>query len=168
MIDCLKSRFEANPHRHPNLTWADIESKLTPDVLRTLELLETTGGEPDVVLLVGQPNFVDCSLQSPKGRRSLCYDDDALESRKEAKPKGSALGLAQKWQVELLTESDYLELQTLEDFDTTTSSWLVTPSDIRMKGGAIFGDKRFGRSFIYHNGAESYYAARGFRVKLPL
>jgi hypothetical protein len=158
-------------NRHKGLAWAEVEAKLEADTekLASLQEMERTGGEPDVV---GQDKktceyiFYDCSAESPKGRRSLCYDREALESRKEAKPKDSATNMAAAMGVELLTEEQYRELQKLGEFDTKTSSWVKTPSEIRKLGGALFCDRRFNTVFVYHNGAESYYAARGFRGSL--
>ncbi|MEJ7624775.1 MAG: DUF4256 domain-containing protein [Pyrinomonadaceae bacterium] len=167
----LKARFEENEHRHKGLEWAKVQARLEPEAekLWALGEMERTGGEPDVVEFdkkTGEYRFVDCSAESPKGRRSFCYDVAALESRKEHKPKHSATGMAAEMGIELLTEEEYQELQKLGDFDTKTSSWLRTPPEIRELGGAIFGDYRFGRVFIYHNGAESYYGARAFRGSL--
>jgi hypothetical protein len=173
LLKLLKSRFEKNMNRHPGLGWANIQSRLeaNPDKLWSLEEMELTGGEPDVVAYdqnTGEYIFYDCSIESPKGRRSLCYDHQALESRKEHRPKNSALNMAAEMGVEMLSEEQYRTLQTLGAFDTKTSSWIVTPPDIRQLGGAIFGDWRYGNVFIYHNGAESYYAARGFRGSLRI
>lgn len=164
----LKERFEANPKRHPGVSWAEVLKRLekAPAKLRTLEAMEATGGEPDVVGgadASGALTFVDCAKESPKGRRSLCYDRAALDARKQHKPKSSALDTARELGVEVLDEQAYRALQRFGPFDTATSSWLATPGDVREQGGAIFGDHRFGRTFVYHNGAESYYAARGFR-----
>ncbi|MBX7055507.1 MAG: DUF4256 domain-containing protein [Pyrinomonadaceae bacterium] len=171
LLTVLKARFEANMHRHEGIDWAAVQERLqsNEEKLGTLGEMERTGGEPDVIgrdAATGEFIFVDCSDESPKGRRSLCYDPEALESRKEHKPVNSAVGMAAEMGVELLTEEDFWHLQQLGHFDTKTSSWLKTPSDIRRLGGAIFGDYRFGRVFTYHNGAESYYGARGFRGKL--
>lgn len=171
LLGILKTRFEKNMQRHKGLTWADVQAKLEANTkkLWTLNEMESTGGEPDVVgydKRTGEYIFYDCSAESPKGRRSLCYDDEALEARKEHKPAGSAVDMASSIGIELLTEEQYRELQTLGNFDTKTSSWLKTPADIRKLGGAIFGDYRYGNVFIYHNGAESYYAARAFRGSL--
>lgn len=157
--------------RHEGLEWAKVSAKLASndEKLSILSEMERTGGEPDVVGFdkkTGEYIFYDCSEESPKGRRSLCYDREALDSRKEHKPKHSAVGMAKEMGVELLTEEEYWEMQQLGHFDTKTSSWLKTPSDIRKLGGAIFADYRFGRVFVYHNGAESYYAARAFRGSL--
>jgi hypothetical protein len=173
LVDTLKARFEKHKHRHEGLDWADVESRLKakPGKLRSLAEMERTGGEPDVVALdrkTGEYLFVDCSAQSPKNRRSVCYDREALNSRKEHKPKSSAIDMAAEMGIELLTEEQYRKLQELGEFDTTTSSWVLTPADVRKLGGALFCDRRFGRVFVYHNGAESYYAARGFRGVLPV
>ena len=171
LLETLKARFEKNMNRHPGLAWAKVESRLgaSPGKLRSLEQMEATGGEPDVVgrdEKSGGYIFVDCSPQSPQGRYSLCYDAAALESRKKFKPRDSAMNVAESMGVELLTEEQYLELQQLGEFDTKSSSWLKTPAEIRKLGGALFGDRRFGRTFIYHNGAESDYDGRGFRTRL--
>src|SRR5690606_13763998 len=160
-----------NMKRHQTLEWSEIQAKLeaNPEKLWSLDEMEETGGEPDVVAYdkkTGEYIFFDCSAESPKGRRSVCYDHEALESRKEHKPKNSAKGMAAEMGIELLTEEQYLELHQLGTFDTKTSSWLETPGDVRRLGGAIFGDWRFGRVFFYHNGAESYYGARCFRGSL--
>ena len=167
LLTTLKERFEENGARHKGLKWDDVRARLEADSkkLWALSEMERTGGEPDVVKLGKDICFVDCSAESPKGRRSVCYDRAALESRKEHKPKNSAADMAAEMGIELLTEDEYRELQKLGEFDTKTSSWLETPAEIRNLGGAIFGDRRFGRVFTYHNGAESYYAARGFRGK---
>ena len=167
----LKKRFEENMDRHKGLAWAKVQAKLEADAkkLWSLSEMERTGGEPDVVGFdkkTGEFIFYDCSSESPKGRRSLCYDGDALEARKEHKPKNSAVDMAAAIGVELLTEEEYLEMQRLGEFDTTTSSWVKTPPEVRKLGGAIFCDRRYGTVFLYHNGAESYYAARGFRGSL--
>lgn len=171
ILKVLQARFGKNMNRHQGLEWARLQAKLeaNPEKLWSLGEMERTGGEPDVVghdKKTGEYIFFDCSPESPKDRRSLCYDREALNSRKEAKPKNSAMDLAAAMGVELLTEEQYAELQKLGNFDTKTSSWLKTPADVRKLGGAIFGDRRFGRVFIYHNGAESYYAARAFRGSL--
>ena len=167
----LEARFEENMNRHKGLDWAKVQAKLEANTEKLWSLceMERTGGEPDVVGLdkkAGEYIFFDCSAESPKGRRSLCYDRQALESRKEHKPKNSAIDMAAAMGIELLTEEEYRELQKLGNFDTKTSSWITTPSEIRKLGGAIFADYRFGRVFVYHNGAESYYAARAFRGSL--
>lgn len=171
LLSVLRARFEKNTHRHKGLEWVKVQAKLeaSPDKLWSLDQMEKTGGEPDVVGFDKKADeyiFYDCSAESPKGRRSICYDHEALESRKEHKPNDSAMGMAEDMGIDILTEAEYRELQKLGKFDTKTSSWLETPSDIRKLGGAIFGDWRYGHVFIYHNGAESYYAARGFRGSL--
>ncbi|MAT42006.1 MAG: hypothetical protein CL609_06665 [Anaerolineaceae bacterium] len=169
LLSSLKNRFEKNMNRHQNLKWDDVQAKLeaNPQKLVSLYEMERTGGEPDVVGLdKDKIVFFDCSAESPDGRRSLCYDREALEKRKSAKPKNTAVDLANEMGIDLLTEEEYHSLQNLGAFDQKTSSWLKTPDDVRKLGGAIFGDRRFGRIFIYHNGAESYYAARGFRGSL--
>jgi hypothetical protein len=167
----LKARFEKNMNRHKGLEWPKVQAKLEAnnEKLWSLHEMERTGGEPDVVghdNKAGEYIFYDCSAESPKGRRSLCYDREALESRKEHKPENNAIDLATAIGIELLTEEQYRELQKLGDFDTKTSSWVKTPSNIRKLGGALFCDRRYGNVFVYHNGAESYYAARGFRGSL--
>jgi Protein of unknown function (DUF4256) len=171
LLEVLRARFEKNMNRHKGLEWTKVRAKLeaNPEKLWSLGEMETTGGEPDVVghdKKTGDYIFYDCSAESPKDRRSLCYDREALDSRKENKPKNSAVDMAAAMGIELLTEEDYRALQNLGKFDTKTSSWLKTPSEIRKLGGAIFGDYRYGHVFVYHNGAESYYAARGFRGSL--
>ncbi len=168
ILNILQERFHKNMQRHAGLDWAKIQAKLeaNPAKLWSLDQMESTDGEPDVIGLDKETNeyiFVDCAPESPKARRSFCYDNEALASRKENKPKNSAVGLATEMGVEILTEQQYHDLQKLGKFDTKTSSWLKAPSEIRKLGGAIFGDFRFGRVFIYHNGAESYYGSRGFR-----
>jgi len=168
LLGALKARFEKNMNRHEGLDWAKVKAKLeaNPDKLWSLSEMERTGGEPDVVGLdkkTGEYIFFDCSPESPKDRRSLCYDREALDSRKEAKPKNNVIDVATAMGIELLTEEQYRELQKLGEFDAKTSSWMKTPADMRKLGGALFGDRRFGRVFMYHNGAESYYAGRGFR-----
>jgi hypothetical protein len=171
LLSELKGRFEKNMDRHKGLLWAEVQAKLEANTekLWSLHEMEKTGGEPDVVGQddkTGEYIFYDCSTESPKVRRSLCYDREALESRKEHKPKDNAVDMAAAMGIELLTEEQYRELQKLENFDTKTSSWVKTPPDIRKLGGAIFCDRRYNRVFVYHNGAESYYAARGFRGSL--
>jgi hypothetical protein len=171
LFGTLRARFEKNVSRHKGLEWAEVQAKLEANTekLWALNEMERTGGEPDVVRhdkKTGEYIFYDCSEQSPKGRRSLCYDREALESRKENRPADNAVGMAAAIGIELLTEEQYRELQKLVNFDTTTSSWVKTPSDIRKLGGALFCDRRFNTVFVYHNGAESYYAARGFRGSL--
>lgn len=173
ILQTLQNRFEKNLHRHNDLKWTEIRQKLEahPKKLESLQKMEETGGEPDVVGFdknSGEYIFFDCSPESPKERRSFCYDKEALDKRKENKPKNNALDIAASMGIELLTEEDYHYLQTLGDFDNKTSSWLKTPENIRKLGGAIFGDFRYGTVFIYHNGADSYYAARGFRGKLSV
>ena len=173
LLETLRNRFASYPERHKGISWSDVEARLTASSERlwTLSEMERTGGEPDVIGYDGESGecvFVDCSKQSPKGRRSVCYDPEALASRKKHKPDNSAVALASDLGITLLTEDEYHALQELGEFDTTTSSWLLTPRDVRERGGAIFGDFRFGRVFVYHNGAESYYAARGFRGKLKV
>ena len=168
LLTTLKARFEKNMNRHQGLEWANVRARLAanPEKLCSLHEMESTGGEPDVVghdKKTGEYVFYDCSPESPKGRASLCYDREALDSRKEHKPKSSAMDMAAAMGAELLTEAQYQELQKLGAFDTKSSSWLKTPDEIRKLGGAIFGDRRFGRVFVYHNGAESYYSGRGFR-----
>ena len=167
----LKARFEQNPRRHEGIAWADVEARIADntDALKALHAMEASGGEPDVISRnrkTGQVTFYDCSAQSPSGRRSLCYDRAALDSRKEHKPKSSAVETAAAMGIELLTEEEYRALQQLGEFDTKTSSWISTPSDVRSLGGALFCDRRYDKVFVYHNGAESYYAARGFRGSL--
>ena len=173
LLNTLKARFEKNMNRHMGLEWAKVQAKLEAKTgkLWSLNEMEETGGEPDVVGFdkkTGEYIFYDCSAESPKGWRSLCYDHQALESRKEHKPKDSAVEMATDMGIELLTEEQYRELQKLGNFDTKTSSWIITPADIIKLGGAIFGDYRYGKVFVYHNGAESYYAARGFRGSLKV
>jgi hypothetical protein len=168
LLGALKARFEKNTNRHKGLEWAQVQSKLEANAenLWSLNEMERTGGEPDVVghdHKTGEYMFYDCSAESPKGRRSLCYDREALESRKENKPEGNAVDMAAAMGIELLTEAQYRELQKLGNFDTKTSSWVRTPSNIRKLGGALFCDRRYDTVFVYHNGAESYYAARAFR-----
>jgi len=171
LLKVLKARFEKNVNRHKGLEWVEVQAKLeaNPGKLWSLDDMETTGGEPDVVgydKKTAEYIFYDCSAESPKGRRSICYDHEALESRKEHKPANSAIQMAADMGIELLTEEQYRELQKLGSFDTKTSSWVKTPADIRKLGGAIFCDRRYNTVFLYHNGAESYYAARGFRGSL--
>lgn len=171
LLKLLKARFEKNSARHKGIDWSKVQAKLeaAPDKLWSLSVMEETGGEPDVVgqdKKSGEFIFFDCSEESPKGRRSLCYDRQALESRKEHKPADSAVDMANAMGVELLTEEQYRELQKLGEFDMKTSSWIKTPANIRKLGGAVFCDRRYDTVFWYHNGAESYYAARGFRGAL--
>lgn len=166
LMQILEARFQQNMQRHEGVKWATVQAKLEGNqaALKTLQAMEDSGGEPDVISAdKKQVTFCDCSAESPSGRRSLCYDKEALDSRKENKPAGSAAQMAAKMGVELLTEEQYRELQKLGEFDLKTSSWIQTPPDIRKLGGSLFCDRRFGRVFTYHNGAQSYYAARGFR-----
>jgi len=171
LLRILKTRFEKNINRHEGIEWAKVQAKLeaNPEKQWSLNEMERTGGEPDVVGYdnkTGETIFYDCSAESPKGRRNVCYDREALESRKEFKPKDTAMDMAAAMGIEILTEEQYRELQKLVNFDTKTSSWLKTPSEIRKLGGAIFADRRYDHVFVYHNGADSYYGARGFRGSL--
>lgn len=171
LLATLEARFGKNEQRHRGIEWDEVREKLerAPAKLRTLHEMEESGGEPDVIGRDPKTKeilFVDCSLQSPGGRRSVCYDDEALEARKKNKPRASAVGLARAMGAPLLTEEEYRRLQELGEFDTTTSSWVDTPPGIRKEGGAMFGDRRYGTVWFYHNGADSYYAARGFRCIL--
>lgn len=171
LLNTLKVRFEKNMNRHTGLEWAEVQARLLDNAekLWSLNAMEETGGEPDVVGLdneTGEYIFYDCSVESPKGRRSVCYDREALESRKKHKPENSALDMATEMGIELLTEEQYRELQKLDHFDMKTSSWVQTPEAIRKLGGAIFCDRRYDTVFMYHNGADSYYGARGFRGSL--
>ena len=171
LLEALQARFETNMHRHKGVAWTKVLARLEGDTakLQSINEMERTGGEPDVVghdKRTGEYTFCDCSPESPKGRRSLCYDREALDSRKEHKPQGNAVDVAAAMGVELLTEEQYRALQELEPFDTTTSSWIKTPAKIRSLGGALFCDRRYDTVFVYHNGAQSYYAARGFRGTL--
>lgn len=171
LLGALKTRFEKNLNRHQNLEWAKVQTKLeaVPEKLWSLGEMERTGGEPDVVDFdkeTGEYIFYDCSSESPKGRRSICFDRAAQESRKEPKPENNAADMAAAMGIEILTEGQYRELQKLGNFDTKTSSWVKTPADIRNLGGALFCDRRYGKVFVYHNGAESYYGARAFRGEL--
>lgn len=173
LLSELKARFEKNIQRHKGINWTEVQAKLesNSEKLWSLNEMEISGGEPDVVGFdrkTGEYVFYDCSPESPKGRRSVCYDGEALEARKEHKPKHSAIEMASVMCTEILTEKQYRELQELGDFDTKTSSWVQTPTDIRKLGGAIFCDRRYDKVFLYHNGAESYYAARGFRCLLKV
>jgi len=168
LLRALKVRFESHMHRHMGMAWAEVQSKLEGNAaaLRSLLAMEETGGEPDVIAYDGEEGrftFCDCSVESPMGRRSVCYDREGLDSRKAHKPNSSAAEMAEAMGIELLTEEQYRNLQRLGEFDTKTSNWIQTPSDVRSLGGALFGDRRYGRVFVYHNGAQSYYAARGFR-----
>lgn len=171
LLGALQARFETHMHRHDGIAWSDVRARLqdNPDALKSLAAMEATGGEPDVIghdKASGHFTFFDCSLESPSGRRSICYDREALDARKEHKPRGSAVGMAAEMGIDLLTEEEYRELQRLGEFDTKTSSWVRTPPDVRALGGALFCDRRFGRVFVYHNGAQSYYAGRSFRGSL--
>ena len=173
LLRALKARFEKNMNRHEGLEWAKVQAKLEADTekLWSLNEMERTGGEPDVVAYdrkTGEYIFYDCSAESPKGRRSLCYDREALEARKEFRPKDAAMDMAAAMGIEILTEEQYRELQKLGNFDTKTSSWLKTPSDIRKLGGALFADRRYDHVFVYHNSAPSYYGARAFRGSLKV
>jgi hypothetical protein len=173
LLGILKARFEKHIRRHPGLAWADVQARLEthPEKLWSLHEMERTGGEPDVVgqdAKTGEYLFYDCSAESPAGRRSLCYDGEALEARKEAKPAGSAVEMAAAMGIALLTEDQYRALQRLGSFDTKTSSWIATPPEIRKLGGALFCDRRYNHVFVYHNGAQSYYAARGFRGSITV
>lgn len=173
LFKILKNRFEKNKNRHKDIEWAKVQTKLdrNPEKLWSLQEMEITGGEPDVVYQdnkTGKYVFIDCSAESPKGRRSICYDHEALASRKEFKPKNSAVNMADEMGIEILSEEEYRLLQQSGEFDTKTSSWIKTPSAIRKLGGALFCDRRFNTVFVYHNGAESYYAARGFRGLLKV
>ena len=171
LIKTLKDRFEKHAGRHKGIAWSAVQARLeaSPRTLETLQEMERTGGEPDVIghdNKTGSVTYCDCSPESPDGRRSLCYDRAALDARKANKPGGNAVGMASSLGVEMLTEAEYRELQTLGEFDLKTSSWVKTPPEVRKLGGALFCDRRFGKVFVYHNGAESYYAARGFRGQL--
>jgi hypothetical protein len=173
LINTLKVRFEKNKVRHTGIGWSAVQAKLeaSPEKLQALDEMERTGGELDVIgydMQTGQFTFCDCSPESPAGRRSLCYDREALDSRKEHRPSGSAIEMAASMGIEILTEEQYRELQQLGEFDRKTSSWVKTPSSVRELGGALFCDRRYNRVFVYHNGAESYYAARGFRGLLKV
>ena len=171
LLRTLKAQFEKNMHRHAGVSWAEVQTRIEahPKALDPLAHMEATGGEPDVVGpgdSAGQLTFFDCSPESPSGRRSACYDAEALEARKENKPQHSAVAMAAAMGIELLTEEQYRVLQELGEFDVKTSSWIETPPEVRALGGALFCDRRYGRVFVYHNGAQSYYAARGFRASL--
>ena len=173
LVAALKLRFEKNMNRHEGIRWQDVLERLEarPEKLRALAEMERTGGEPDVVSRDGKSGvlvFCDCSAESPAGRRSVCYDREALDSRKEHKPKHSALDMAAEMGIDLLAEEQYRALQELGEFDMKTSSWILTPPDVRALGGALFCDRRYGKVFVYHNGAQSYYAARGFRGSLQV
>lgn len=171
LLELLKARFDEHMVRHPGIAWADVRTRLeaNPAALRALAAMEATGGEPDVIAAIGKSGpytFCDCSPESPAGRRSTCFDPEALAARKENKPSGSAVGMAVAMGIELLTEAQYRQLQALGEFDLKTSSWIQTPPAIRKLGGALFCDRRYGQVFVYHNGAQSYCAARGFRAAL--
>ncbi|HJX30007.1 MAG TPA: DUF4256 domain-containing protein [Thermoanaerobaculia bacterium] len=173
LLRALKARFENNMHRHQGIAWDEVQTRLENNAgaLKSLGAMEATGGEPDVIGQAdetGRFTFCDCSAESPTGRRSVCYDRAALDSRKEHKPQGSAVEMAAEMGIDLLTEEQYRELQKLGEFDTKTSSWVETPPDVRSLGGALFCDRRYGKVFVYHNGAQSYYAARGFRGSLSV
>lgn len=173
LLDLLASRFAAHPHRHPGIAWSAVLARLEarPVALDALHAMEATGGEPDVIghdAATGRVLFCDCAAESPAGRRSLCYDPEALAARKENRPADSALGMAAALGIELLSEAQYRALQQLGEFDTKTSSWIRTPPEVRALGGALFCDRRYGQVFTYHNGAQSYYAARGFRGMLQV
>ena len=166
LLKTLKERFEANMKRHAGVKWSAVEARLSDTHLSTLNEMEQSGGEPDVIAVnkkTGEYTFVDCSAQSPKGRRSVCYDAEARNSRKEHKPQSSALEMAEEMGAALLSVEEYTALQKLGEFDMKTSSWIKTPADVRALGGALFCDRRYGKVFVYHNGAQSYYASRGFR-----
>ena len=168
LLQALKARFDKNKHRHAGIAWAQVQARLegNPDALRSLQAMEATGGEPDVIGLdkaSGHVTFCDCSPESPAGRRSGCYDGEARESRKENRPDNSAVEMATSMGIELLTEGQYRALQTLGEFDLKTSSWIKAPPDVRALGGSLFCDRRYGKVFVHHNGGQSYYAARGFR-----
>jgi hypothetical protein len=168
LLQTLRARFEKHSRRHPGVSWPTVQARLgaDADALRSLKEMEETGGEPDVIGQQGDDGrytFCDCAAESPSERRSLCYDREALDARKEAKPSGSAMEMAAAMGIEILTEDEYRELQSVGEFDLRTSSWIRTPPTVRTLGGALFGDRRYGRVFTYHNGAQSYYAARGFR-----
>jgi hypothetical protein len=173
LLPALQARFDRNMHRHAGIAWAEVQARLESNrhALESLRAMEATGGEPDVIgrdRKSGHFTFCDCSAESPPGRRSLCYDAAALDARKEHKPQGSAVEMAAEIGIELLTEEQYRALQQLGEFDTRTSSWIQTPPDVRSLGGALFCDRRYGKVFVYHNGAQSYYAARGFRGALAV
>jgi hypothetical protein len=173
LLKILKTRFEKNMNRHKGLSWAKVQAKLEANVgkLWSLEEMEATGGEPDVVGYDKKKDeyiFYDCAAETPKGRRSICYDHEALEARKEHKPRDSAMNMAADMGIEILTEEQYRELQELGNFDAKSSSWVLTPDDVRKLGGALFCDFRYGKVFVYHNGAESYYSVRGFRGSLSV
>ncbi|MST89866.1 DUF4256 domain-containing protein [Sharpea azabuensis] len=162
-MDLLKQRFEEHMNRHPNLTWEDVEQRLTAQIRKVIANMEATGGEPDVVVFKDKIAYVDCCKESPKERRSLCFDEEARRKRKKNPPKSSVQEEAESIGIQLLSIQDYQDLQSLEEFDLKTSSWVATPDSIREKGGVVFMEKRYGTVFLYHNGADSYYASRGFR-----
>lgn len=162
-MDLLKQRFEEHMNRHPNLTWEDVEQRLTAQIRKVIANMEATGGEPDVVVFKDKIAYVDCCKESPKERRSLCFDEEARRKRKKNPPKSSVQEEAESIGIQLLSIQDYQDLQSLEEFDLKTSSWVATPDFIREKGGTVFMEKRYGTVFLYHNGADSYYASRGFR-----
>lgn len=162
-MDLLKQRFEEHMNRHPNLTWEDVEQRLTAQIRKVIANMEATGGEPDVVIFKDKIAYVDCCKESPKERRSLCFDEEARRKRKKNPPRSSVQEEAESIGIQLLSIQDYQDLQSLEEFDLKTSSWVATPDSIREKGGAVFMEKRYGTVFLYHNGADSYYASRGFR-----
>lgn len=173
LLQVLMTRFESHMHRHKGVAWADVQARLEshPEALKSLRAMEASGGEPDVIghdKKAGRIVFCDCAAESPAGRRSLCYDREALDSRKENKPQGSAVDMAAEMGIELLSEAQYRALQELGEFDVKTSSWIRTEPEVRALGGALFCDRRYGRVFVYHNGAQSYYAARGFRGVLSV
>lgn len=173
LIETLRNRFQKNLQRHPNIQWQQVLARLElrPDKMWSLNEMEITGGEPDVIgcdQVTGECVFCDCCAETPKGRRSICYDQEALEARKEYKPANSAVNMAAQMGVEMLNEAQYRELQQIGNFDAKSSSWIVTPPEIRKLGGAVFADFRYGHVFVYHNGAESYYAVRGFRARLKV
>jgi len=173
LLEILSSRFDKNMSRHPDLKWSEVESKLIeePSKIQSILKMEVTGGEPDAVIFSDNPEniyYVDCTRETPKDRRSVCYDNDALNARKENKPSNSALGMADEMGIEILTEEMYRKLQQIMEFDTKTSSWIKTPEEIRKLGGAMFCDRRYNTVFVYHNGAESYYSGRGFRGMIKL
>ena len=173
LLQALQARFDKNMRRHEGVAWLDVQARIeaSPAALKSLLAMEESGGEPDVIARdakTGRVTFCDCSAETPAGRRSLCYDREALDARKENKPQGSAMEMAAAMGIALLTEEQYRHLQALGDFDLKTSSWIATPGDVRALGGALFCDRRYGRVFVYHNGAQSYYAARGFRGMLQV
>jgi hypothetical protein len=173
LAETLRNRFQKNLQLHPNIQWQQVQARLElrPDKMWSLNEMEISGGEPDVITIdneTGECVFYDCSAETPKGRRSVCYDQEALEARKEYKPANSAVNMAAQMGVEMLNEAQYRELQQIGNFDAKSSSWIVTPPEIRKLGGAVFADFRYGQVFVYHNGADSYYAVRGFRARLKV